>query len=97
MPDNGKGCPGGQPTLWERIFSNLRYREALGLSQEPALNHCVIDILELGSGDFLSLVFIAGFDFYCVAVAVECDYFHCKVFVFAVGVESRGMAPSSSN
>ena len=28
-----------------------------------------------------------GFDFYCDAVAVECDYFHCEVFVFAVGVE----------
>ena len=54
---------------------------------EAALNHCVIDVLELESGDFLSLVFVAGFDFYCVAVAVECDYFHCEVFVFAVGVE----------
>lgn len=77
MPDKGKGCPGGQPTLWREFL----------VTCEAALNHCVIDVLELGSGDFLSLVFIAGFDFYCVAVAVECDYFHCKVFVFAVGVE----------
>ena len=34
-----------------RIFSNLRYREALGLSQEPALNHCVIDVIELGGAE----------------------------------------------
>lgn len=85
-------CP-----LWEEDFTNLRYREALGLSQEPALNHRVIDVVVLRSCDFLCFLGIAGFHFFSVAFAIESDYFYREVFELAVGVESRGMAPSSSN
>ena len=73
-----KGCPGGQPSLCG--MNDLPTCEA-------ALNHCVIDVIELGGCDFLCLVCIAGFDFYRVAFAVESDYFHREVFEFAVGVE----------
>ena len=51
---------------------------------EAALNHCVIDVIESGGGDFLCLVCAAGFDFFDVAFAVESDYFHREVFEFAV-------------
>ena len=54
---------------------------------EAALNHCVIDVLELGGCDFLCLVCVTGFDFHRVAVAVESDYFHREVFVSAIVVE----------
>ena len=68
-------------------FTNLRYREALGLSQEPALNHCVIDVVVLGCGDFLGFLCASGFHFFSVAFAVESDYFYREVFELAVGDE----------
>ena len=68
-------------------FTNLRYREALGLSQEPALNHCVIDVFVQGGCDFLCFLGVAGFHFFSVAFAVESDYFYREVFELAVGVE----------
>ena len=68
-------------------FTNLRYREALGLSQEPALNHCVIDVFVQGGCDFLCFLGVTGFHFFSVAFAVESDYFYREVFELAVGVE----------
>lgn len=54
---------------------------------KAALNHCVVGVIDLGSGDFLCFLRAAGFDFYCVAFAVESDYFYRIVFELAVGVE----------
>ena len=68
-------------------FTNLRYREALGLSQEPALNHCVIDVFVQGGCDSLCFLGVAGFYFFSVAFAIESDYFYREVFELAVGVE----------
>ena len=68
-------------------YTNLRYREALGLSQEPALNHRVIDVVVLRSCDFLCFLGIAGFHFFSVAFAIESDYFYREVFELAVGDE----------
>ena len=68
-------------------FTNLRYREALGLSQEPALNHRVIDFIVKGSCDFLCFLGVAGFHFFSVAFAVESDYFYREVFEIAIGVK----------
>lgn len=86
--NRAKGCPDGQPALCgRRILPTC----------EAALNHRVIDVVVLGCCDFLCFLGVAGFDFFSVAVAVESDYFYREVFELAVGVESRGMAPSSSN
>ncbi len=41
----------------------------------------------MGGSDFLGFLGVAGFDFYCVAVTVESDYFYREVFELAVGVE----------
>lgn len=71
----------------ERRITNLCYREALGLSQEPALNHRVIDFIVKGSCDFLCFLGVTGFHFFSIAFAVESDYFYRKVFELAVGVE----------
>ena len=68
-------------------FTNQRYREALGLSQEPALNHCVIDVFVQGSCELLCFLGVTGFHFFSVAFAVECDYFHREEFEIAVGDE----------
>ncbi len=51
------------------------------------MNHCVVGILDLGGGDFLSFLGAAGFDFYRVAFSIESDYFYRVVFEGAVGVE----------
>ena len=74
-------CP-----LREVDFTNLRYREALGLSQEPALNHCVIDVFVQGSCDFLCFLGVTGFHFFSVAFAVEGDNLDLILFVAAVCV-----------
>ena len=68
-------------------FTNLRYREALGLSQEPALSHCVIDVFVQGCCDFLCFFGVTGFHCFSKALAVESDYFYREEFELAVGVE----------
>lgn len=73
-----EGCPGGQPPFeGEKILPTC----------EAALNHRVIDVVELSCGDFLGFLCAAGFHFFSVAVAVESDYFYRIVFELAVGVE----------
>lgn len=74
-----EGCPGGQPPF-EGEKMTLPTCEA-------ALNHRVIDVIELSCGDFLGFLCASGFHFFSVAVAVESDYFYRIVFELAVGVE----------
>ena len=73
-----EGCPGGQPPFeGGKILPTC----------EAALNHRVIDVIELSCGDFLGFLRAAGFHFFSVAVAVKSDYFYRIVFELAVGVE----------